>query len=87
MTKNITHEDEWFTYEDMKTVVEEHPVETSRWNTSYSMVVYDEVYEKYFQLDWESGSTEYQDGYFGDFYHNVTEVKPVEVMTTVYKPV
>ena len=87
MAKDITDEDEWFEYEAMTTVVAEHPVDQSRWNTSYTMVVWDEVSKKYFKLDWESGSTECQDGYFGDFYHTVTEVKPVEVMTTVYKPV
>jgi len=87
MTKDITDKNEWFEYEAMTTVVAEHLVDQSRWNTSYTMVVWDEVSKKYFKLDWESGSTECQDGYFGDFYHTVTEVKPVEVTTTVYKPV
>jgi hypothetical protein len=64
----------------METVVEEHPIDKGRWTTYFEQVVKDKE-GKYWLLEWESGSTEYQDI---DFSVEVTEVFPLEVTQTVY---
>lgn len=65
---------------DMETVVEEHPTGQSRWSTFYEKVVKDKD-GNYWELSWESGSTEQQEI---DFELSVTQVYPKEVTTTIY---
>lgn len=75
--------DEWEHYADMKTVVPETPYDQSRWSTYYTSVVQDEE-GRFWELNWESGSTEQQDMPFEYCYHEVTEVFPKEVTKIEY---
>lgn len=79
--------DEWDKYSEMKSVVAATPVEQSRWSTTWECVVQDEETGKFYELYWESGSTESQDMGFEDSYHLITEVKPVTKEVVVYEKV
>lgn len=68
----------------MKTIVPETPVEQSRWSTFFEQIVQDEETGKFFKLEWESGSTEYQEV---DFELTVTEVEPYDTIITRYRKV
>lgn len=69
---------------DLKEVVPEAPFDQSRWVTYWSKVVYEPEEDTYYKLCWCVGSTENQEV---DLKLEVTQVEPVEVMTTVYKEI
>lgn len=64
----------------METVVEEHPIDQGRWTILFKKVVKDSE-GNFWELNWESGSTEYQGV---DFELQVTQVYPKEVVKTIY---
>lgn len=81
MTKVITDYEEAEDYiYGMETVVPETITDQSRWSTFFEQVVKDGD-GNYWRLNWESGSTEYQEV---DFEMQVTQVYPKEVTTTIY---
>ena len=75
-------DDQWTYYSwDLEKVVEETPTNQSRWTTSWEMVVFDPKENQHYLLEWDEGSTEYQET---EPNRTVTKVYPQEAVHTIY---
>lgn len=81
----IIHAEDLDTWEehmyDMETVVEEKPISQDRWHTKFEKIVKNKE-GKYLRLQWNAGSTEYQES---DHIIYVEEVEPYTTLVTKYK--
>lgn len=86
---NITNEDFelilWGDHEDFEAVTEADIIDQSRWSVYKSQVHKQKSTGKFFEVNWDEGATEMQDGQSTNW--TIAEVEPVEVTSIQYHTV
>lgn len=89
-TRVVTDPDEWdqFMWGELYESVEgPHVIDTSRWFNYMEQVVRNKETGKFYLFQWREGATEYQEEYFSESDHMVTEVEPYQETVTKYRNV
>ena len=72
---------------DFGTVVDSKVIDTDRWHHQNEMVIKDLVTGKYYQINYTTGATEYQEVPFDEMNITYKQVEPYEKTVIAYKEV